>query len=84
MRSAVGEAGWSKARASTVWWVEKDRVAGGLGELLDAGSDVDGVADWGELELACPADGASDHHTGVDSDTRSNHYAAADPLGFRR
>ena len=33
---------------------KKDRVAGGLGELLDAGSDVDGVADQGELQFAAP------------------------------
>ena len=32
---------------------EKDRVAGGLGELLDAGGDIDGVTDQGELQFAC-------------------------------
>ena len=47
---------------------EKDRVAGGLGELLDAGRDVDGVADQSELELACAANGSGDHWTGVDPD----------------
>jgi hypothetical protein len=47
---------------------EKDRVTGGLGELLYAGSDVDGVADQGELELASAADGAGDHRAGVDPD----------------
>src|ERR1700744_2275638 len=43
-------------------------VSGGLGELFDPGSDVDCVADQGELELASAADGAGDHHTGVDPD----------------
>ena len=47
---------------------EQDRVTGGLGELFDAGSDVDGVADQGELQLASAADGSGDHHTGVDPD----------------
>jgi hypothetical protein len=47
---------------------EKDRVTGGLGELLDAGCDVDGVTDQGELELSCAADGSGDHQTGVDPD----------------
>ena len=47
---------------------KKDCVAGGLGELLDAGSDVDGVTDQREFELACAADGTGDHHTGVDPD----------------
>ena len=47
---------------------EKDRVAGGLGELLDTRRDVDGVADQGELEFACAADGSGDHWTGVDPD----------------
>jgi len=37
---------------------QKDRVSGGLRELLDAGSDVDGVADQRELQLASAADGA--------------------------
>src|SRR4030088_3187503 len=45
---------------------EKDCVAGGLGELLDTGSDVYGVAYEGELELASPTDRPDDHHTGVD------------------
>lgn len=33
---------------------EKYCVTGGLGELLDAGRDVDGVADQGELKLPPP------------------------------
>ena len=33
---------------------EKDRVTRGFGELVDTGSDVDRVADQGELELAPP------------------------------
>src|SRR5947209_15063675 len=47
---------------------EKDRVAGGFGELFDSGSDVDGVTDESELELASAADGSRDHHTSVDAD----------------
>jgi hypothetical protein len=53
------------AEASTHCWVRQDRVAGGIGELLDAGGDV---ADQGELELAAAANGSSDHHTGIDAD----------------
>jgi hypothetical protein len=30
---------------------EKDRVTGGLGELLDAGSDIDGISDQSEPQL---------------------------------
>ena len=58
---------------------EQDRVAGGLGELLDAGGDVDGVTDQGELELASAADGSGDHHTGVDPD--ADPKRAAESLG---
>ena len=58
---------------------KQDRVAGGLGELLDAGSDVDGVTDQRELELASTADGAGDHHTCVDTD--ADPKLAAEPLG---
>ena len=47
---------------------EKDGVAGGLGELLDAGSHVRRVADQAELQMSSAANGASDHHTGVDPD----------------
>ena len=51
----------------------------GFGELLDAGSDIDGVADQGELQLASTPNGARDHHTGVDPDT--NPQVVAEPLG---
>ena len=50
---------------------EQDLVTGGLGELFDAGCDVDGVSDQCELELAAAADGARDHHPGVDADSDS-------------
>src|SRR5262249_14539669 len=52
---------------------------GGLGELLDAGSDVDGVTDQSELQLAAGADGAGNHHTGVDPD--ANPKRATESLG---
>ena len=58
---------------------EKDRVTGGLGQLLYAGGDIDGVTNQGELELAGAADGARDHHTGVDPDADSK--LPAKPLG---
>jgi hypothetical protein len=45
MRSAVGESGRSSSQGVDGVAGEKDRVAGGLGELLDAGRDVDGVTD---------------------------------------
>jgi Helix-turn-helix domain of resolvase len=54
MESAVDEPGPSRRQSVDTLLGEKDRVAGGLGELLDAGSDVDGVTDQGrlaELEL---------------------------------
>ena len=38
-----------------------------LGELFDAGGDVHRVADQRELRFASAADGACDHHTGVDA-----------------
>ncbi len=47
---------------------EKDRVAGGFGELLDAGCHVEGVADEGELKFAGAADGSGYYHPGVDPD----------------
>ena len=50
---------------------EKDSVAGGFGELLDACCHVDGVTDEGELKLAAAADGAGDHRAGVDPDADS-------------
>ena len=45
--------GGRDARASTRLLSEKDCVAGGFGELFDAGRNIDGVADQSELELAC-------------------------------
>jgi hypothetical protein len=47
---------------------EKDRVAGSFGELFDTRSNIDGVTDEGEFELACAADGSGDQEAGVDSD----------------
>lgn len=58
---------------------EQDGVAGGLGELLDAGGHVDGIPDEGELQLAAPADGAGDYHPGVDTDTDTK--LLAEPRG---
>jgi hypothetical protein len=68
MCSPVDEFGRSRRSGVDGLVGEKDCVTGGLGELLDAGSDISGVADQGELEVASPADGAGDHHTGVDAD----------------
>ena len=60
MESPVDESRRSNNRGVDALLGEQDRVTGGLGELLDAGSDVDGVTDQGELQLACAADGAGD------------------------
>src|SRR5262245_56566331 len=68
MRTPVGKSGRSRNQGTNGLISEEDRVAGGLGELLDAGRDVDGVADQGELELATAADGACDRQAGVDPD----------------
>ena len=68
-------------RASTDCRVSRNRVAGGLGELLDAGGDVCGVANQGELEVVSTADGAGDHHTGVDAD--ADPQLAAELLGHQ-
>src|ERR1700739_5112254 len=68
MESAVDESGRSRRQGVDALVGEKDRVAGGFGELLDAGCHVDGVTDEGELEFASAADGSGDHHTGVDPD----------------
>jgi hypothetical protein len=75
----VGESGRSSNQGVDGLVGEKDRVTGGFGELLDAGSDVDGVTDQGELELAPAADGAGDHQTGVDAD--ADPTRAAESLG---
>src|SRR5215469_320014 len=68
MESPVDESGRSRRQGVDALMGEKDRVAGGFGELLDAGCHVDGVTDEGELQLAATADGSGDHHTGVDPD----------------
>jgi hypothetical protein len=52
MESPVDESGRSRSQRIDALLGEKDRVAGGFGELLDAGCHVDRVADEGELELA--------------------------------
>src|ERR1700739_1967485 len=69
MGSPVDESGRSRRQGIDALVGEKDRVAGGFGELLDAGCDIDGVTDEGELELAATADGSGDHHTGADADS---------------
>src|ERR1700722_14262069 len=68
MKSSVDEAGRTSRQGIDALLGEKDRVAGGFGELLDAGSDIDRVADEGELQLAPAADGSGDHRPGVDPD----------------
>src|SRR5689334_24389053 len=60
---------------------EKDWVTGGLGVLLDAGSHVDRVTNQRELQLARAADGARDHHTGVDPN--ADPQLPAKPLGHK-
>src|SRR5271156_5788907 len=67
MESPVDESERSRRQGVDALLGEKDRVAGRLGELLDAGGDVDGVTDQSELELVCTADSPSDHQTGVDA-----------------
>jgi hypothetical protein len=47
VESPVGESERSRNQGVDGLVGEKDRVTGSLGELLDAGSDVDGVADQG-------------------------------------
>src|ERR1700743_1155348 len=69
MGSPVDEGGRSMRQSSNALLGDKDLVAGGFGELLDAGCHVDGVTDQGELEFACAADGPGDHQTGFDADT---------------
>jgi hypothetical protein len=68
MESPVDESRQSRRQGVDALLGEKDRVAGGFGELLDAGCHVDGVTDERELELAAAADGSGNHHTGVDPD----------------
>src|ERR1700761_8158047 len=71
MGSPVDEGGRSMRQSSNALLGDKDLVAGGFGELLDAGCHVDGVTDQGEFEFACAADGPGDHQTGVDPDADS-------------
>ena len=68
MGSPVDESERLRSQGVDALLGKKDSVAGGLGELLDAGSHVDGVTDQGELQLASAADGPGDHQTGVDPD----------------
>src|SRR4051794_23500128 len=68
VRSPVDESGRSSSQTVDRLASEKDRITGGLSQLLDAGSDIERIADQGELQLAAAADGARDHPTGVDAD----------------
>ena len=68
MESLVDESGRSRRQGIDALLGEKDRVPGGFGEVLDTSSDVDGVTDEGEPELAATADGSGDYHTSVDPD----------------
>jgi hypothetical protein len=45
VRSSVDESGWSLCQFIDAVVGEKDCVTSGLGELLDTGSHIDGVAD---------------------------------------
>src|SRR4051794_3252010 len=79
MCTAVDQAGWSSRQGVDGVSGEQNRVTGGLGELLNTGGDVDRVPDQGELELAAAADGAGDHHPGVNADADAQ--LPAEPLG---
>jgi hypothetical protein len=66
---------------------DEDRVSGGLGELLDAGRDIDGVANQGELEFAYAADEANSIAPGTDAGTAPVLICAThghNPLGVDR
>ena len=63
IRSPVDEFGRSRSQGIDREFSKQDRVAGGVSELLDAGSDVDEVTDQRELQLPAAADSARDHHT---------------------
>src|SRR5215467_8212543 len=67
MESPVDESGRSRRQGVDALLGEKNRVAGGFGELLDAGRDNHGVTDEGELELAATAEELVDVPTGVDN-----------------
>src|ERR1700755_1183641 len=75
MESPVDESRQSRRRGVDALLGEKDRVAGGFGELLDTGSALAGVTVGGNLKLACPADGSGDDLTGVDPDADSQFSA---------
>ena len=49
-----------------------------LGGLLEAGGDVDGVADGGEVEALAPAHPADDGGAGVDADADAQRRAQVD------
>jgi hypothetical protein len=51
MRSPVDKSGRSRHQRVDALAGKQDRVTGSFGELLDAGRDVDGVADQSELQL---------------------------------
>jgi hypothetical protein len=78
MGSPVDEGGWSIRQSSNALLGDEDRIAGGFGELLDAGCHIHGVTDKGELQLAAATDGSSDHHAGVDADADAQ--LPAEPL----
>ena len=58
---------------------KQDRVTGGLGELLHPGSDIDRVANQGELQLAAGTDRARNNCAGVDPD--ADPKCSAESLG---
>jgi hypothetical protein len=58
MESPADESGRSSRQAVDALLGEKDRIAGGFGELLDARCHVHGVTDEGELQLPAAADSA--------------------------
>ena len=78
MASPVGERGRPRYQGIDSLLGEKDGVAGGLGQLLDTGSNVHRIADQRELQLAATADRPCDHHTGIDPNTDPQH--ATKPL----
>jgi hypothetical protein len=82
MESPFNESAGSRRERVEALLGEKDGVAGGFGELLDAGCHVDGVTDEGELKLAAAADGSGDYHPGIDAD--ADPKLPAESLGDRR
>jgi len=51
--SPIGESKWSSNLGVHALLGEKDCVTGGLGQLLDAGRDVDRVTDQGSGRAGC-------------------------------